>query len=66
MSEYEGLGKGFQIIPEIVSLIKGKRYRNFNYVCQNNKAIAMMTLETNIVKLKVTNHKEFDSSYTCA
>ncbi|MFZ0316502.1 MAG: hypothetical protein WAL23_06145 [Nitrososphaeraceae archaeon] len=43
MSEYEGLGKGFQIIPEIVSLIKGKRYRNFNYVCQNNKAIAMMT-----------------------
>jgi len=23
MSEYEGLGKGFQIISEIVSLIKG-------------------------------------------
>jgi hypothetical protein len=60
------LGKEFQIIREIVSLTKAKRYYKRGYACQNNKVITMITRERNIDELKVKNHSVLNSPYTYA
>jgi hypothetical protein len=60
------LGKEFQIIREIVSLTKAKRYYKCVYAYQNSKVITMITRERNIDDMKVTNHSVLDSPYTYA